>query len=228
MVVRESPRDKPPESPMSFESWLIFAGVWILAGLPLGPNALNCIALSAQAGFARSLWAVVGILAAALCHKAAVILGAAALLLANAELFQLLRLAGAAYLVWMGLAMWRRGYEPVPWGAAQAGSPWHIVRRAFVISMSNPKAIFAYLAVFSQFLSPHEALAPQLMVLVPTALAITGAIYLGYCALGVGIGQLLGTMRRRLAFNRGIGTFYVCAGAGLAFSDAPAAPAQGR
>jgi homoserine/homoserine lactone efflux protein len=200
---------------MTWEQWLIFVSIWALAGIPLGPNALNCIALSAGAGFKRSLWSVAGILVAALCHKTAVILGAAAILLANAELFSLLKLCGAAYLIWMGISLWRKGGQLPATATPKATSRVQIVRQAFVVSMSNPKAILSYLAVFSQFLTPGEPLAPQLIVLVPTALSITAAIYVSYCALGTGIGRFLGTLRRRLIFNRSVGSFYICAGAAL-------------
>ena len=206
---------------MGWEQWLIFVAVWTLAGLPLGPNALNCIALSASMGFLRSLWAVLGILIAALCHKAAVVLGFAAILLASAELFFVLKLCGAAYLVWMGISLWTRGGAlPLAQGPKGA-SRGRVVRQAFLISMSNPKAILSYFAVFSQFITPADPLAGQLLVLVPTGLAVTAAIYIGYCALGTGVGRLLSSLRRRLIFNRAVGSFYICAGAALAAADSP-------
>ena len=79
---------------MSFELWLVFVGVWFAAGLPLGPNALNCIAVSAAQGFARALWAVVGILIAAAFYMATVIAGLGAALIANEALFSALKLGG--------------------------------------------------------------------------------------------------------------------------------------
>ena len=211
---------------MTWDAWIIFIAIWTLAGLPLGPNALNCIALSAGTGFKRSLWAVAGILLAALCHKAAVVLGAATILLANAQLFALLKLCGAAYLIWMGIALWRKGGQLPSSDRPRASGRLAIVRQSFLISMSNPKALLSYLAVFSQFLTPGQPLGPQLAVLVPTALVITGAIYVGYCALGSGIGRFLGSLRRRMLFNRGIGSFYICAGAALAATDSQALSAQ--
>lgn len=203
---------------MSFDQWLAFVVVWTLAGLSLGPNALNCIAVSAGIGFRRSLWSVVGILLASLCHKAAVIFGIAAILLANGEWFSILKLSGAAYLIWMGIVMWRKGDGLPDVSQPKASAPIHLVRRSFLISMSNPKAIIAYLAVFSQFLSPEILLFGQLVVLVPTALVITVAIFVGYCGLGRGVGRFLRSARRRLAFNRMIGTTYIFAGMALAAS----------
>lgn len=206
---------------MTLEQWLIFVAVWIAASVPLGPNALNCIAVSASAGFRRSLWAVAGILVAALCHMAVTVLGVAAILLANAVLFQVLKLCGAAYLIWMGISLWRKRDGMPAVDAPASASALRVVRRAFLTSMSNPKSILAYLAVFSQFLVPGASLVERLAILVPTALVIVVAVYVGYCAIGLGIGRLLRSARRRLAFNRTVGGFYIFAGAGLAASDLP-------
>ncbi|MEL6282728.1 MAG: LysE family transporter, partial [Pseudomonadota bacterium] len=92
---------------MTLDQWLLFVGVWFVAGLPLGPNALNCIAVSAQQGLGRSLYAIFGILIAAVFYIAIVSLGLGALLLANEQLFSLLKLAGAGYLIWMGVKLLR-------------------------------------------------------------------------------------------------------------------------
>lgn len=206
---------------MSLEQWWIFVAVWIAASVPLGPNALNCIASSASAGFRRSLWAVPGILLAALCHMTVTVLGVAAVLLANALLFQVLKLCGAAYLVWMGISLWRKKDGLAEPERPASRSRLRIIRRAFLVSMSNPKAVLAYLAVFSQFIPSEGPLTDSLIVLVPTALVIAIVVYVGYCAIGQGLGRLLGSVRRRLAFNRAVGGFYIIAGAGLAASDLP-------
>ncbi len=210
---------------MTYESWLIFVTVWTASGLVLGPNALNCMAVASANGFRKSMWAILGILIASFAHITAVALGVAAVLLANAWLFSALKLCGAAYLVWMGISLWRNN-------AALPDTPHQkplcratLVRNAFFISMSNPKAIVCYLAVFSQFINPGAALAPQLVMLVPTAMVITVCIYIFYSALGLGFRQFLGTARRRLVFNRSVGAFYIFAGMALAASDyQPPAP----
>jgi threonine/homoserine/homoserine lactone efflux protein len=204
---------------MSFDQWLIFVAIWTAASLPLGPNALNCISASAGNGFRRSLWSVAGTVLAAICHMASTILGVATILLANATLFQGLKLLGAAYLIWMGLALWRSKHATFPVARRPSAGAVELVRRGFLISMSNPKAILSYMAVFSQFLEPGAALAGRLAVLVPTALAIVIGVYAGYCALGLGIGRWISTARRRMNFNRGVGSVYLMAGIGLAVSE---------
>ena len=204
---------------MSFDEWLFFVGIWFAAGLSLGPNAVNCIAVSSAYGFARALWAVLGILIAATAYMAAVAIGLGAVLLANEALFTGLKLAGAAYLIWMGIRLLRSGAVdldvPVPLDVRTLT----VVKKAVLISLSNPKAMISYGAVFSQFIRPDVALTPQLMVIVPTALAITAVIFTGYSALGVGVKRVIGSAKRRLWFNRGVGGFYLLAGAALAASE---------
>ena len=92
------------------------------------------------------------------------------------------------------------------------------VRQAFLISMSNPKAIFAWLAVFSQFVSASAPLGPQLMVLAPSALAVTLIVYGVYCGLGRSFGRVFSSRRKRW-FDRGAGATYLTFAAGLAVAD---------
>ncbi|NMM45101.1 LysE family translocator [Rhodospirillaceae bacterium KN72] len=206
---------------MDFHTWLIFMGVWIAAGIPLGPNAVNCIAVSSTAGFKNALWGVVGILLAALCFIAAVSAGLATVLVANAYLFTVLKLCGGAYLIWMGFALWRKSGRIEFNGADQrAKTPFQITRAAFLISLSNPKAILAYGAVFSQFVDPARPLGGQLAILVPTAQCITAVIYICYSGLGTGIRRYLQSARRRLIFNRTIAGFYIFAGGSLITAEA--------
>jgi len=204
---------------MSLDAWLIFVGIWTLAGIPLGPNALNCISVSVTAGFSRSLWTIVGISLAALCHMAATVFGIAAILLANAELFQFMKYLGAAYLVWMGISLWRKKITHVEGVKFVPSSAGKIVRQSFLISMTNPKAVIAYLAVFSQFVDQSLPLAGQMLVLVPTATVVTALIYLAYCTMGITLTRFLSTIRRQTLFNRFVGSFYIAAGTGLAFAD---------
>lgn len=204
---------------MSVETWLVFVGVWIVAGLPLGPNALNCISVSATSGFFRSLFAIVGILIAALMYMAATVFGLAAILLANAELFQILKFLGAAYLIWMGISLWRKQGSLTVFSRHDEVSGFRIVRQSILISLTNPKAVISYMAVFSQFIDHQVPLAGQMIVLVPTALIVTAMIYVMYCLIGVPLTRILSTARRFKIFNRAIGSFYICAGVGIALAD---------
>ncbi|MEQ8442230.1 MAG: LysE family translocator [Alphaproteobacteria bacterium] len=207
---------------MGFEAWLVFVGVWFLSGIPLGPNAINCIAVSSQAGFLRSLWCVVGIIIAGLVFIALVSVGFATILAAHAGLFTALKVAGALYLIWMGLSAWRKAGRPADTDAAGDGaqSASRIVVRSIGISLSNPKAVLSYAAVFAQFISADAPLFDQLAILTPTAMGIVAIIYTAYCAAGVGIARVLSSARRKLAFDRFVAGFFVFAGTSLIANEA--------
>ena len=204
---------------MTIQDWLFFLSIWFVATLPLGPNAANCIAASLTNGLGRGLWSVAGIVAAAICHMAVTSFGLSSLLLANSALFQVVKWCGVAYLAWMGLSMLTRKAARLDLQRQAPTAPFILARRGFLISMTNPKAILSYLAIFPQFIQPGADLPGQLWLLVPPALAIIALIYGAYCALGSWLARLLAGPRRRLVFGRGIGGFYLLSALGLAGFD---------
>ncbi|NQZ30018.1 MAG: LysE family translocator [Oceanospirillaceae bacterium] len=200
---------------MSVEAWLAFVLVWLLASIPLGPNALNCISISVAQGFKRSLFCVLGILLAALVFIAAVSSGLSAMLIAHEQAFVMVKMLGAVYLLWLGINMFRQSHRPLTIKGKSAQRPFIIARNSFFISISNPKAVLSYGAVFSQFIDQGQPIQSQLMVLVPTALVIVGVVYLAYCWLGLGVERFLSKKRRVTLFNKGIGTAYIAGGAAI-------------
>jgi len=203
---------------MTFESWLFFMTIWIAASIPLGPNALNCIATAASQGLRTGLWSVFGVFIAANIHMTIAVSGIAAFMNTHPFLFEILRWAGVCYLAWMGVSMLRSRNGGVAVGEPPAYSRIQLIRRAILISMSNPKAIFVWLAIFSQFIDAGAPLAPQLLVLAPSALAVTLAVYGGYCALGGGVRKLFAGARKRW-FDRLAGSTYLLFALGLASTD---------
>ena len=92
---------------MTWDRWWLFAvTVFLIAGTP-GPNMLHVMTRSVRFGFARSVWAMAGCLSAVLLALSASALGLGALLLAMPRLFDVVRYAGAAYLLWLGIKAWR-------------------------------------------------------------------------------------------------------------------------
>ena len=203
---------------MSFENWLLFMAIWIAASIPFGPNAANCVSTTATHGFRRGLWCVVGVFAAANIYMLLAISGVATFMLANPALFEVLRWLGVAYLAWMGVSLLRsRGALDLE--VIQSNfSRWKTTRRAFLISMSNPKAIFVWMAVFTQFIDSATPLSQQLVVLAPSALAVNIIVYTAYCALGLGVKRLFGGTRKRW-FDRSTGILYLGFSMGLAAAD---------
>ena len=203
---------------MSAEAWVFFMAIWVAASVPLGPNALNCIAMASAYGFRKGLWSVAGVFIAANIHMVLALSGIAAFMSANPMLFEVLRWLGVVYLAWMGHSMLRSNGDAEVAAAAPGFSRWQLMRRAILISMSNPKAIFAWLAIFSQFVNTQTPLARQLVVLAPSALSVTIAVYVGYCAVGLGVRRVFAGNRKR-SFDRLMGSAYLMFAVGLATSD---------
>ena len=203
---------------MSFESWLVFIAIWMTVSLPLGPNALNCISASATHGFQKGLWSVTGVFIAAIIHMTLAVSGIAAFLNSNPILFEVLRWLGVGYLAWMGVSMLRSKGKFKIQKSAESFSRIQSVRRAILVSMGNPKSIFVWLAVFTQFINVGAPLAPQLLVLAPSALSITVIVYIGYCAIGQGVNRLF-SGKRKMWFDRITGTTYLAFALGLANAD---------
>lgn len=204
---------------MSMEQWLGFLVVWTIASLPLGPNAVACMTASVRQGFRGGWLVALGVGLASLLHMAATGVGLGALLLASAELFAAVKLAGALYLLWLAVQLWRSPAEPAAPGGDAAASPLALLRRGVLVSLSNPKAVLMYVAVFPQFIAPGEPLLQQLAVLVPSATGIVLLVYSGYAALGLPLGRWLGTARRLRLFNRVAAGFYGLTATALALSD---------
>lgn len=203
---------------MNIESWLIFIAVWIAVSLPLGPNALNCISASATHGFQKGMWSVVGVFIAANIHMTLAVSGIAAFLNSNPFLFEVLRWMGVAYLAWMGVSMLRSKGKFNVEKNVEKFSRWQSTRRAILISMSNPKSFFVWLAVFTQFIDAKLPLTQQLLILAPSALLVTVVVYIGYCALGLGVNRLF-SGRRKIWFDRITGSTYLAFALGLANAD---------
>ena len=206
---------------MTFEAWLVFVFIWTATTLPVGPNVINCVAISQSQGLVRALWTIPGIASAALIHITIGLTGLAALISTDVLLFNIVKGVGAAYMLYMAYNMWRdRGADLLKGQVAQVPR-LRALRQGFIISATNPKAIFVNIAIFSQFIDASQVLWQQLSILIPTALIIDAVIYAGYCALGTQLGRFLRSAKRQKIFNRSTGVIYSLIGIGLLAYQAP-------
>ena len=171
---------------MSWEAWIIFAAFWTVFVTTPGPNAVNCITNGMTIGFRRALPGVAAILVQAALFLTLSALGVAVLITASPVVFQLAKLLGAGFLIYLGVRGWILARTPARAEERAAGS---VFWRAFVVATINPKSIAGYLAAFTQFVQPEVAIWDQMGVIFPTALSITALSYVSYTALGAGLGR---------------------------------------
>ena len=196
---------------MVVETWLAFvAATVVMLAIP-GPTILLVIGQSLGAGRRAALPLVAGVALGDLTAITLSLAGLGALLAASATLFIVLKFAGAAYLVWLGVKLWR---APVEAAATAPVSARRAMRDAYVVTALNPKGIAFFVAFVPLFVDAGSPFLPQAAVLVATFVglaAVNAAIYALLAA------RLSGAVRRpgvRRAFNRCGGTVLV--GAGLA------------
>ena len=162
--IRRQPAGAMPVDPALLLAYL--AACLILVLTP-GPDLMFVLG-QALAGGARRGWAAVtGICCGALCHILLASLGVAALLAAEPALFAALRVAGAGYLLWLGVQALRDARRGAP-VLAPGGPARHVVLQGMLTNLLNPKVALFFLAFLPQFVAPGRAPAwAQMLLLGP-------------------------------------------------------------
>ncbi len=194
--------------------WLFVVAVFLLSGTP-GPNMLHILARSVALGVRRSLVAMLGTLVALVSVLAASAAGLSTLLMALPGAFDVLRLVGVAYLVYLGVKSWRGDAVPATADAAPVAAPTRrkLFVGGFMVCASNPKLLLFASAFLPQFVDAAEPAAPQFAILVATFAAIELFWLLVYAVCGKTLARHLGKPALRRAFNRLTGGIFVAFGA---------------
>ncbi|WP_250403947.1 leucine efflux protein LeuE [Streptomyces cellostaticus] len=177
------------------------AGLVLIVLLP-GPNSLYVLSVAARRGVRSGYTAAAGVWCGDTVLMTLSAAGVASLLQANAVLFGIVKYAGAGYLTWLAIGMmraagqmWRTRREAVAETADVVEGEERPFRRAFVVSLFNPKAILFFVAFFVQFVDPGYAY-PALSFVVLGAFA-QAASFLYLSALIFGGTRLAAAFRRR-------------------------------
>jgi threonine/homoserine/homoserine lactone efflux protein len=149
----------------SSQNLLLFAGAALVLLLIPGPAVLYIVARSVAQGRKAGLVSVLGIHAATFIHVLAAALGLSVLLLSSALAFSIVKYAGAAYLIWLGL---RKIFGPAENGGANGELPRYsharLFRDGFVVNLLNPKTALFFFAFLPQFVNPSRGGVPAQML----------------------------------------------------------------
>lgn len=203
---------------MLFSTWLaFFAASWAISISP-GAGAVAAMSAGLNHGFKRGYITTLGLVLGIWTQIAVVGVGLGALVAASSTAFQVVKWAGVAYLVWLGIAQWRAPATPMV--AQQDGglvvTKRSMVLRAWMINAVNPKGTVFLLAVVPQFMVLSQPLLPQYLVIAAT-LAFTDLVVMaGYTALAARVLGALKSPGHIRAMNRVFGSLFVVAGSLLA------------
>ncbi|MEV6478811.1 leucine efflux protein LeuE [Streptomyces sp. NPDC051576] len=179
------------------------AGLVLIVLLP-GPNSLYVLSVAARRGIRAGYTAAAGVWCGDTVLMTLSAAGVASLLQANALLFGIVKYAGAGYLTWLAVGMlraartmWRNRKEraAVAAGAVAESADERPYRRAFVVSLFNPKAILFFVAFFVQFVDPGYAYPAISFVVLGAFAQLASFLYL--TALIFGGTKLASAFRRR-------------------------------
>ena len=181
-----------------------------------GPNVALIVANSVAYGARYGLLTVLGTTAAVVVHLAFVGFGMGEALGVIGVMFEWVRWAGVAYLVFLGVQTWRAPAVDLGAVGAQPRSARAMLVRAAVVSLTNPKTLLFYGAFFPQFIAPDRPIGPQVWVMCATFIVVAAVIDSLWALAAARARGLLGA-RGRLR-NRISGGLLVGAGVGLALA----------
>jgi threonine/homoserine/homoserine lactone efflux protein len=216
---------------MSLDLWLVYLAAAVGLSLTPGPNGLLALTHGANFGLRSTVWTVLGGALGFLTIIALSLAGLGALLAASETAFVVAKWIGGAYLVWLGVRLWR---SPAPaiavpgeaspgetagtvaGRAAGPGAP-RLFGQGLVVSVSNPKAIIFFAAFLPQFMVPGTPFMLQLLLLGGTFVVVEIVYELMLAGLAGRIAPWLG--RHGRLFNRAAGGTFVGIGALLATAN---------
>ncbi len=141
-------------------------------------------------------------------------LGVGALLLTSATLFTVLKYIGAAYLIYLGIKLFRAGGTLDAKPRTDKASAVKMLSHAWLVTTLNPKSLTFFVAFLPQFLDPHASFLHQMLVFEATFLVLAFANAFGYALIASRARGMIGNTRAIRAFNKTGGALLI--GAGLA------------
>jgi threonine/homoserine/homoserine lactone efflux protein len=198
---------------MSFNTWCLFILMTFVVSATPGPNMLLVMTISARHGVRAAVVTMMGCMTALLAMMSISAAGLGAVLQTFPAVFDALRLAGAAYLAYLGLKCWRSPVAEQSADAAtvvsEAAGSASIYRQGFLVAASNPKAILFAAAFFPQFINLQAPQLPQFTILLVTFTVIEVAWYFVYALSGQRLSIYLQRATVMRMFNRLTGGVFI-------------------
>lgn len=207
---------------MTYHFLLLYALTVFTASMIPGPSMLLALTHGIQYGVKRTMASALGNVTVTLVQAAVSMAGLGTVLLASETVFQAIKYAGAAYLIYVGLTLFfSRPMDLSPGEDAErqeGASLKGMYLQAVLVTAGNPKAIVFFTAVFPQFINQHAPFIPQFMILLSLCAAIAFCCFMIYAVCGSRLIRIFqkGAVGRYV--NKIIGGTFIGAGIGLAGS----------
>lgn len=196
---------------MELHTWLVYLLAAIGLSLSPGPNGLLALTHGALHGGRRALFTIVGGSFGFVAVIALSMFGIGALLQTSLVWLTVMKWVGGAYLVWLGIQVWRS--PPIGIDVAAVALPrsggW-LFQQGALAAMTNPKGLLFFTAFLPQFIDPARSLVVQFLVMAGTFAAIEMATEIFIASMAQRISPWLRRVGRR--FNQACGGVFVAIG----------------
>jgi threonine/homoserine/homoserine lactone efflux protein len=199
---------------MSLETWFAFVAASTVLLIIPGPTILLVISYGLGQGWRAAVPSAIGVALGDFTAMTLSMLGIGALLAASATLFTILKFAGATYLIWLGVKLWRAGGSLNAHPRTDTSSSLRMVAHAWLVTALNPKRITFFVAFLPQFLDQRADFWTQMLIFEATFLALAFANALTYGLVASRARKLMRNERAIGAFNKVGGSILI--GAGIA------------
>jgi homoserine/homoserine lactone efflux protein len=199
---------------MNFNTWLIYLLAAIGLSLSPGPNGLLALTHGALHGRRKALYTIFGGAFGFVAVIALSMFGIGALLKASLVWLTVMKWVGGAYLVWLGIQVWRSppiGIEVS--GSAEPRAGWSLFRQGALSALTNPKGVLFFTAFLPQFIDPTRSLFVQFLVMAGTFALIEIATEIFIASMAHRISTWLRRVGRR--FNQACGSLFMAIGLAL-------------
>lgn len=193
------------------ESWIALTLALTVLGLSPGPAWAAVVTSSLARGFVPAAAMALGVACADVFFLLLATFGLVLLANALGTLFFAVKFAGAGYLIWLGVRLWRHP-PAMPEGAAAPRRSLGPFLAGFALTLGNPKAIAFYLAFLPAFIDLTAMTGGDLVLIAATTFAVIAGMLCGYAAVAARFGRLLRRDRYRRRLGRVLGTTLIGTG----------------
>ena len=201
---------------LSLHSYLLYCGLYAVAIAVPGPGIIAIVARALGSGFRATIPAALGTVAGDWVWVTMSAFGLAFLAHAMGNLFLIVKLAGAAYLVWLGYRYWRTPVADLPEIVPESARRGFLSQ--FSLTLGNPKAIAFFVALLPTVVDLKALNAVGYLQLLAATAVLIPAIMLSYAALASRVRGFLASRKARSRLNKSAAVIMVGAGVGVAVS----------